>query len=147
MTVLWPTYRAFLRTMAYKDKASYGSSPPCIHRSSSIMSWLSFYLFIGLFCGKWRTRQSSWMISWLYLFLPIGLLCGKWLIKIRYPVGLRNPVHIVQVSFCQDFTLPIHKALLWKMTYKNKVLHGSSPPCTHGSSWMMLWLYFYDKHI
>jgi len=42
--------------------------------------------------------------------LIIGLFCGKWPIKIRYPMGLRHPVHTFQWShvFYAHFNENIH---------------------------------------
>jgi len=36
-------YRALLRKMTYKDKASYGSSPPCMY-----ITWYTIYIYSGL---------------------------------------------------------------------------------------------------
>jgi len=50
-------YRALLQKMTYKDKASYGSSPPCREKTTALeFIFMSTFakkpIIVGLFCGK-----------------------------------------------------------------------------------------------
>jgi len=63
-------YRALLREMTYKDKASYGSSPPCIthekeqywsHKWVMLHSWMSHVTNEN---GSCHTYRESWVLTY-----------------------------------------------------------------------------------
>jgi len=92
-------YRALLREMAYKDKASYGSSPPCT-MSSFCMFLIENTMYNHFQATEWRRC--------------IGCL-------------------ELQISFCKRTTN--FRALLRKMTSKDKVSCDSTPPCKYNDVW------------
>ena len=85
-------YRALLRKMTYKDKASYGSSPPCINYTWAMtIIHESYQLYITHTHTHTPCTNHTWVMP--------------------------NASTI--------------RALLRKMTYKDKAFYGSSPPCTN----------------
>jgi len=72
-------------------------------------------LIIGLVCGKWPQGHSGWQRC-------IGCLES-------------------QVSFCKRATN--HRALLQKMTFKDKASYGSSPPCIFEVHELNIYMYIY----
>ena len=56
-----------------------------------------------------------------------------WSTRRRRPMWCRN----LYVTFCKRVTN--YRALLRKMTYKNKASYGSSPPCANEPSFEWLW--------
>ena len=74
-------YRALLRKMTCKNKASYGSWPPC-----------SIGPFEETLCSF---ERESWILYRSFSATEpqtIGLFCGKWPIKIRHLMGFCQPV-------------------------------------------------------
>jgi len=85
-------YMALLRKMTSKDKASYGSSPPCKTFHGSLPP-----------CTKSIFAKEP---------LVIGLFCGKWPLKIRHSMGPCHPVPSVGewVWICLSSRSDIHVA-------------------------------------
>jgi len=52
-------YRALLRKMTYKDKASHDSTPPCTHPCTSRTLYLYIHLHINHAVGKTKTHRTG----------------------------------------------------------------------------------------
>jgi len=99
-------HRDVLRKMTYKDKASSGSSLPCMPRRSHLYECAEMtetYIptntqtNMDVFTSaRLRTHTHTHARRSFLAKEPliIGFFCGKWLTKIRHRMGLRHPVQI-----------------------------------------------------
>jgi len=112
-------YRALLRKMTHKDKASNGSSPPytrchtmtrnfrCKRMSSFPRSNRRFFWFLHSLSLAFGKRT-----------LIIGLFCGKWPIKIRHPMNLR---HIIDDDVPKKKKYPAFVTIcIWKKNSRHR---------------------------
>ena len=60
----------------------------------------------------------------IFLWVPVGFT------QIVTGTGWRRPIGCLRLQVIFRKRATKYRALLWKMTYKDKASHGSSPPCT-----------------
>ena len=114
-------YRALLRKMTYKDKASCESSPPCTRETHGLHVWMGRVNRTRLTRDIWMSHgthinqfchTSEWVMSWLtrdILWMRhvtngyMWILCVPWLWFICVPWL----IHMSRVSRVR-FTRPIH---------------------------------------
>ena len=134
------SYRALLRKMSYKDKASYASSPfmcKYVYKCTGCTRvWMKSdnKQAHQTKCHNHQSRGDTQTIS-AKTPLVTGLFCGKWLVKIRHPMHSRRPrvdicinarfVEWCSDDFCKKGTS--YRTHLGEMTWKNKASYASSP--------------------
>ena len=102
--------------MAYKDKASYESSPPCMSKARPTNP--SFYETLNLVPLFWNTALR---VEFFWFHKNTQATCNK---------GWRRPIGCLEVQVIFRKRATNCRALLWIMTYEDKASYGSPPPCT-----------------
>jgi len=131
-------YRALLRKMTYKDKASHDSTPPCTHPCTSRTLYLYIHLHINHAVGKTKTHRTGHFPQKSPTI--IGSLAGNDLQLIRHSMGLRLPVSHVHYT---------HTSIYISTTQLGKLCWGVPPPWLAGKisfKRQLFYSFWYGQH-
>jgi len=78
---------------SYKDKASYGSSPPCSMADTNV-TWLVFLWHDSFLCDMTHSHVTWLIHTWHDSLIPdVTHLCEKWFIYMRHDIFICDIAH------------------------------------------------------
>jgi len=131
-------YRALLRKMTYKDKASHDSTPPCTHPCTSRTLYTCTSIYISTTqLGKQRPIGQ---VIFRKRALQLLALLREMTCNLRHSMGLRLPVSHVHYT---------HTSIYISTTQLGKLCWGVPPPWLAGKisfKRQLFYSFWYGQH-
>jgi len=135
------TYMDLLRKMTYKDKASYGCSPPCTRMILAIQyesvkndffmreNAVPCLCRVSFICDV--RERGEWLIhAWKCSTVPVPWLIHMWCTRSIFGMTHSCVAYLIHVSLIRDMTSMRHKK--WVMSHSCDMTHDSFMCCiTH----------------